>query len=252
VDPVRTTILDQYSTQDDLLNIEYAGEQISGSLHSVYIYLYNNSSKVIRRDQVREPIRIHLDDNVKVITSKVILRTHDKTDIKVSDIKGNSFQVEFEELYKTDGACFQVVYEGDKDSPVYSTLEIAGIDRISNFPLSSPAFYMYVTIFFLISFSLWWAFEIWKAKVRNANEERDYKEYLEKYKDKKNIESDILNNKDEKSQKREERFVRIMNIIAPMIMIGIAIGFLFMSIIAVRALVYNNPKWFVPKEIVIQ
>lgn len=250
VDPVRTTILDQYSSQDELLHIEYDNKQISGSLHSLYIYLYNNGSKAVQKERIREPIRIHLGDGVKIITSKVIRRTHSKTGIEVTEINHNSFQVEFEELYKNDGATFQVIYEGEKDFPVNTSQEIAGIERISDFPLSDPAFYMYVTIFFLISFSLWWTYQMWLAKIRNAEDASRYKEYLDKRKGE--IDSDRNNQMNERSPRKEERFVRIMNIVAPMIFIGIILGFFFISIIGVRSLIFNNPKWFVPKEIVIE
>jgi len=245
-DPVRATLIDFSSDEKDLFDIKYKNVPINEDLHTLYAYLYNNGSQKITSDQVREPIQLHIDGKSSIVTFKTVRKTHPNTGIELSLYDVNTLQVNFTELYNSDGVCIQIVYQGNIETDVEVTQNIAGVDQIDKLPLSQPTFYTYVTVLFLVIFGFYFMMEVIKSRNRSEIDQERMRVWLKEKKRNK-----IIKNAKKELNQKDDHFARIMNVVAPLMFVGLVALFYFLSAFFMKSIIMDNLKWFVPNEILI-
>lgn len=243
VDPLRVTfITNNAQTESERIKIYYDSIQIESNLHSLFFYLYNNGGLKISENEIRKPIEISLGPKTIIHEFRIIKITHSNTKFEIEHLNNQTIQLDFKELYPNDGIAAQIIYEGEKDSQLLTTSNIVGIDRLSNIPISSYSFYLYVTLCSFILIILFILYFRFKAKITAETDELRA-ELMEEHGE--SGESDEI---DENTKKSNPIFNKIMNIIGPIIVISMLLTIIiFLAYGITYGVITSNPEWFIPE-----
>lgn len=150
-DPVRTIIIDQANAADAPLQLLKPNhDTIHADVVSAYFYFFNQGKETIKRENVYSPLKVKVKDS-EILYFKVLKTSREVSGVKVlKDTLDNSLAIDFNALEKDDGLAAQVIFEGDKDSPLIIE---GGVDRVKYFRTeleSIPPLYILIAIFIFL------------------------------------------------------------------------------------------------------
>jgi hypothetical protein len=121
MEPERTQILTKETASDAPITVLRAdGTEVTSDLTAARLYFWNEGKEPIRSTNVLRPILIELDDqNADIMDFRVLKVSREVTEFKVLRNTTDSPRVlmlDFAILERDDGACIQVIYEGNPDA----------------------------------------------------------------------------------------------------------------------------------------
>jgi hypothetical protein len=154
VDPTRTTILDKENADNAPLQLlKSNGDTITSDVTSVFFYFFNQGEETIKHENIYSPLRIIIDEKAEILDYKILKVARSVSGIDViRDTTGNSLTVNLKALEENDGFAGQIIFEGEKNTPIRME---GGIDGVKYFEthLSSidPVYFMGAVVIFVIA-----------------------------------------------------------------------------------------------------
>ncbi|MBY0435725.1 MAG: hypothetical protein K2U26_16615 [Cyclobacteriaceae bacterium] len=154
VDPTRTTILDKENAANAPLQLLKAnGDTIKSDVTSVYFYFFNQGKETIKEENIYAPLRISLGDSAKVLDYKILKVARSVSGLALQrDSSNQTVLINFKALEQDDGIAGQLIFEGNKNTPI--TLS-GGIDGVKQFETRliaiNPLYFVVALAIFLIA-----------------------------------------------------------------------------------------------------
>lgn len=126
VNPVRTAIVK--AGVDSNFSILYKDQQIPDDVTSVSVAIWNAGTRPIRKDDVLEPIQIHVELTHGILEAKLVSTTRSVVglDLDKSKLSDGTVGVQFKILEHNDGGILQLLYRGDSNVRISAQGSVIG------------------------------------------------------------------------------------------------------------------------------
>ena len=150
VSPSRTIIV-QTGTASDLA-VTFRGRTIEGNLSAVQMSVWNGGKGVIRTSDILEPIYVSTGDGSPILEAKIVKEAREVSKIKLDETNAGEGRISlsWNILEQDDGAVIQLIYAGDRGTPIALNGTVQGQKTITRTTTQGKPLTIWTWLFYVI------------------------------------------------------------------------------------------------------